>query len=257
MNFMNFLTSIRRRWYIGVAGLLIAAVGAVFVYQAVKPTYERSASELLLPGSQSIPKGGNPYLFLGDVSQATDILVRALGAGDVQKPEVEGHPGATVAVARDSTTSGPIVVITTTGKTDADADAVLHGMVTQLRTTLATLQTNAGAKGGQLITSTSLTFDRTSTLNQKTRYTYTGIAAATILVVTLLTIAFVDGLILGGARRRRAAEEEEEGAPAESKALLAVVREVSDDGSDAAAGRPAGADRSDDGRGRKNRANGG
>lgn len=254
MNFMSFLTSIRRRWYIGVAGLLIAAVGAVFVYQAVKPTYERSASELLLPGSQSIPKGGNPYLFLGDVSQATDILVRALGADDVQKPAVEGHPGATVAVARDSTTSGPIVVITTTGKTDADADAVLHGMVTQLRTTLATLQTNAGAKGGQLITSTSLTFDRTSTLNQKTRYTYTGIAAATIVVVTLLTIAFVDGLILGRARRRKAAEED---APSESKAVLAVVREVSDEGSDRAGELSAGADRSDHARGRKNRANGG
>lgn len=254
MNFMNFLTSIRRRWYIGVAGLLVAAVAAVFVYQTVKPSYERSASELLLPGSQSIPKGGNPYLFLGDVSQATDILVRALGADDVQKPAVEGHPGATVAIARDSTTSGPIVVITTTAKTNADAEAVLHGMVKQLRTTLATLQTNAGAKGGQLITSTSLTFDRSSTLNQKTRYTYTGIAAATIVVITLLAIAFIDGLILGRARRKKAAAQDP---PSEPKAVLAAVPEVNDDESDEAPERAAVAgDRSRRRRDRQNSANG-
>jgi hypothetical protein len=216
MNFMNFLASIRRRWYIGVAGLLITAVACLFVYQTVKPTYERSASELLLPGSSSIPKDSNPYLFLGDVSQATDILVRALTADDVQSPALNGREGASVAVSRDVSTSGPIVVITVTAKTDADTKAVLHKMLDQLETTLATLQTDAGAKGQALITSTQLTFDENSTLVQKTRYTYTGGVAAGGLVVTLLTIALVDGLILGRTRRRRA----------EAKAVLVRVPEA-------------------------------
>jgi len=219
MNFMNFLASIRRRWYIGVAGLLVTAIACLFVYQTVKPTYERSASELLLPGSSTIPKDSNPYLFLGDVSQATDILVRALTADDVQSPALKGHPGASVAVSRDSSTSGPIVVITVTAKTDADTEAVLQGMLGQLGKTLATLQSTAGAKGNALITSTQLTFDENSTLVQKTRYTYTGIAGAGGLVVTLLTIALVDGLVLGRVRRRRA----------DAKAVLVAVPEALDD----------------------------
>jgi hypothetical protein len=222
MNFMNFLSSIRRRWYIGVAGLLITAVACVFVYQTVKPTYERSASELLLPGSSSIPKDSNPYLFLGDVSQATDILVRALTADDVQSPALNGREGASVAVSRDVSTSGPIVVMTVTAKTDADTKAVLHKMLDQLELTLATLQTDAGAKGNALITSTQLTFDENSTLVQKTRYTYTGGVGAGGLVVTILTIALVDGLILGRVRRRRA----------EAKTVLVALPEALDGNSE-------------------------
>ena len=78
------LGSLWRRWYITFPGLLVAGLLAVGAWFVVPPTYERSASEFLVPGSGSLPQNAtNPFLYLNGLTQAADVLVRALGSNNV------------------------------------------------------------------------------------------------------------------------------------------------------------------------------
>ena len=75
--------SLRRRWYL-VLALAVLTVGATFlVAQRTGETYEATGTVLVFPPSQTEGPTGdmseeNPYLSLGGVGQARDVVVRAL-----------------------------------------------------------------------------------------------------------------------------------------------------------------------------------
>jgi hypothetical protein len=201
MNLRRLLSSIGRRWYIAVAGLLVTAVLCGFAYQAIKPTYERLATVTLLPGTATIPVGGNPYLYLGGLTQASDVLVTALGASSVQSPIIHDFPGSTINVARDQSTSGPMLLLTVDARSDANAAGALDEILAEVPATLATLQERAHVPGGARMDSLTLTSASTSTVSQKTRYELVAIAGVLGLAVTLLFVALIDSLLLTRADR--------------------------------------------------------
>jgi hypothetical protein len=201
MTLMNFLRGLGRRWYIVVAGLLLAAGISGITYFAMSPTYERTASVLLVPGAGSIPAGGNPYLYLGGLSQASDVLVRALGANDVRDPILLGHPDTDFTVTRDATTSGPLLAITVEGANDSTVITVLEGALAAIPATLTDLQDEAAVPDDSRISSLSLTVDPTSDIVQKGRIETVGFIGAAIVAGTLLLAGLVDGLALSNWRR--------------------------------------------------------
>ncbi len=203
MTILTVLHAIRRRWYVLVAGLLLTAVLCGLAYQRTAPVFQRSASELLVPGSQTVPDGGNPFLYLGGLGQASDVLVRALGAADLQGPIQNEYPEITVDVSRDVSTSGPIVLITAEGENDDDVAAVFQRMLDAAPTTLKALQTQAGVPTPARISLLPVTVDAKSTASQKGRLQVAGLIGAAGLAGSVLLVALVDGLALGAARRRR------------------------------------------------------
>ncbi|TQL42020.1 hypothetical protein FB562_2610 [Homoserinimonas aerilata] len=142
MNFSDTLRGLLRRWYIVVPGLLAAAAIAIGAWFAIPPGYNRSATQLLLPGANSIPEGANPYLFLGGLAPAADVLVRAIGSENVVNDMAEKHPGVEIAISRDTTTAGPIILITVTADSDAAAEEVLTLLVERTATVLEDFQTS-------------------------------------------------------------------------------------------------------------------
>jgi hypothetical protein len=203
MIFSTILHGIRRRWYLLIAGLIATAAVGVFAYQQTDPTYERSASELLVPGSQTVPEGGNPFLYLGGLAQASDVLVRALGARDLQGPIQSEYPGTSVVIDRDVSTSGPIIIITIEGKDDTAVREVFQRMLEAAPTTLNSLQSQASVPRPAQITILPITIDVESTINDKGRLQAAAMAIAAGLVATILVLTLVDGLILARGRRRR------------------------------------------------------
>jgi hypothetical protein len=203
MIFSTILHSIRRRWYLLIAGLIATAAAGVFVYQETDPTYQRSASELLVPGSQTVPEGGNPFLYLGGLAQASDVLVRALGARDLQGPIQSEYPATSVIIDRDVSTSGPIIVITIEGKDDTAVGDVFQRMLAAAPDTLTDLQSQANVPLAAQITILPITIDVESTINDKGRLQAAAMVIAAGLVGTILVIALVDGLILALRGRRR------------------------------------------------------
>ena len=202
MNLKNLLHSMRRRWYIMLGGILIAGALCGLAYSNISPTYQRSASVLLIPGSTSIPAGGNPYLYLGGLAQASDVLVRALSADEVLTPILGPEPAVEVTIARDTTTSGPIVVISVSGTDDAQVAAVFTEVLGVVPTTFDNLQASAGVADDAKVTTLPLTVDTTSTLSQKSRLQAIGVVGVGTLAATLLLTGFIDGLLLAPRRPR-------------------------------------------------------
>ena len=110
--------SLRRRWYL-VLALAVLTVGATFlVAQRVGETYEATGTVLVFPPSQAEDPTGamtqeNPYLALGGVNQARDVVVRALTSKKIADEFGETYPsGTTFEIAPDFTNSAPIILFT-------------------------------------------------------------------------------------------------------------------------------------------------
>lgn len=206
MNLATFIRGVARRWYVVAAGLLLTAVACFLVYGHVGVTYQRDSTEVLIPGTVSYPKGDNPYLYIGNLSQACDVLVGALGAENVQDPITKRYPGTTITVARDQSTSGPMVSITVTAPSNDFAAGALRAIDAQIAPTLASIQSKADVPPDALMKVIPVTADTASQASKKTRLELTGLVGAVGLVVSLLAAALLDSLLLTWGTRRRAAE---------------------------------------------------
>lgn len=204
MNLIDTLRGLLRRWYILVAGLVLAVAVAFGSWTVVTPGYERTATQLLLPGRGTLPGSSpNPYLFLGGLTYAADVLVRAVGSENLVNEVTERYPGTDVTVTRDPTTAGPVILITVTAKSDADAKEVLAMLVDRTANTLEQIQIEENVAPRNQMTVTSVTVDEQSTIRQRTRLVVTVGAAGGIIVLSILVASLVDGLIRSSTRGRR------------------------------------------------------
>ncbi len=204
MKFSDTLRKLWRRWYIVLPGIIVAAALAVGVWYTIPPGYERSATQLLIPGAASMPDGANPYLFLGGLAPAADVLVRAVGSENVLNEMVAEHPDTKIAITRDTTTAGPVVLIVVTAPSDAAAKRVLELLVTRTATVLEDLQRTENIASNNRVTVLPITVDTKSVLQERTRMVGAAGAGIAGVVLTLLLAGLVDGFSSKRRRRRRA-----------------------------------------------------
>ena len=202
MKFIDTLRGLLRRWYILLPGIIVAASLTIGMWYIIPPGYYRSSTQLLLPGASSVPVGANPYLFLGGLAPAADVLVRAIGSENVLNEMAEDHPGVEIKISRDTTTAGPIILIAVTASSDADAREVLGLLVERTATVLEDFQQMERIPAENRMTVIPVTIDKQSVLQQRTRLL--GVAGAAIggIVLTVFIAGLVDGL---SQQRKRAA----------------------------------------------------
>ena len=194
MNLADTLRGLWRRWYIVIPGLVLTILVAIAAWQVIKPDYERAGTQLLLPGLASIPEAGNPYLYLGGLSQAADVLVTAMSSERELGTILEDHPGAEIRILRDPLTSGPQILTTVTASSNAEAGEILDAAMARTTRVLGGLQDVDGITQGNRIGIKSITVDNRSTLIQKNRAVGVGGATLGMLLITLLTAGLVEGL---------------------------------------------------------------
>lgn len=202
-----------RRWYITVPSLVLAAVLAGVAWQLVPPTYERSASQLLVPGAGTVPARGNPYFYLSGLAQAADVVVRAVGSENVEEEIDRSFDDVEIEVMRDPSTAGPMILIIVDAPSDADAAEVLNILVARTRSELESLQASDHVAPSDRILAQSITVDQQGTLRQRNRIVATGAVGAIVAVLGLLGAALVDGL--AARRRRRTGNPDLTGVPAD------------------------------------------
>ncbi|GAA5201497.1 hypothetical protein [Microbacterium jejuense] len=191
-----------RRWYIVVPGLLLAAACGVAAWMAVEPEYERQGVQIVLPGMGSLPEDAtNPYLYLSGLALPADIVVQAVMGENVLNEVLEDFPGAQVDVTR-SGTSAPIITITVTAESDADAEKLLAIMMDRTTSTLESMQQEESIADSSRMSISTLAVDTQSRQIQRTRLLIAGGAALLVAAITLFVTALVDGL---AKRRRRSA----------------------------------------------------
>ena len=202
MQLKDLGTTLARRWYLTLAGLLATAGLCIGTFTAVPPTYQTTADVVLLPPKTSVGTGGNPYLYLGGLQQAVDVLTRAL-TSDASRTELLGAVGAgEYDVVPDLSTSGPILIVTGTGTTSTIADSARNAVLDRVPTTLVQLQTALSVATDSQITSMVLTADEKPKLILKTRLRAVAAAGVLGLIASAMFIGFVDGLLASRALRR-------------------------------------------------------
>ncbi|GGH49070.1 hypothetical protein [Microbacterium album] len=224
MNIADTLRGLLRRWYIAAPGLLLAVAAAGAVWLHVPPTYERSATQLLLPGEASLPQpepvagqdddeevpGANPFLFLGGLTTAADVLVSAVGSPDSVSVATDLFEGSEVTVARDPRTSGPMLLVTVSAPSDRAAARLIDVMLDRTEQVLEELQTEQKVPEAARVRVSPIAVDSESVLRGRDRTLLAAAAGAATALLTLFVTAAVDGLARRprrGGRRGQTADE--------------------------------------------------
>jgi capsular polysaccharide biosynthesis protein len=191
-----------RRWYLVVVGIAVT-IGLTFAARSVVPvTYQAEASVLLLPPQSSVGIGNNPYLALGGLTAAADVLSRAMSNDEtVQSLHAAGTSG-TYSVTRDLTTNGPVILVTADNSEATGASRTLKHVVDGLSPTLAKLQTAISVAARYRIVTQIITQDDTAHPVGKAQLRAMLVAIAAGLFGTLVACSLVDGLLLRRTARR-------------------------------------------------------
>jgi hypothetical protein len=201
MKLADVIGALRRRWYIVLTSILLAVGAASFAWTTVPPQYERSGTQLLLPGLATIPEDANPYLYVGGLYQIADVIVRAVGPEDISAA-VQEYPGTEVAVTRDQA-AGAVVIVTVTASSDEAATAVLDDMLVVTEETLQELQDDQSIPDNERVSFTPLTKSAESVVVQKTRMLVTALAGIGVLVLGAGITMLVDNLLRSRRRAHR------------------------------------------------------
>lgn len=196
MHLADTLRSILRRWYIFLLGLVLSfgMAGAAAIY--IQPTYEAEGTLLLMPPNGVVGPEGNPYLYLGGMTEALDVLVRRSNAPESVEAVEEKFSGLEIISAPDRTTSSPILVITVTGD---NADEVLNAMEvgrTVVLRNLDAMQNELDVPRTMRISAEDLVIPLEATANRKMALQLAILLAAAGSVGTLMFTGFIDGQLL-------------------------------------------------------------
>ena len=160
----DVFVALMRRWYLTLAGLLATAGLAFAALQLVPPAWESEASIVLLPPKSAVEPGANPYLQLGDLAPTLDLLVASLSDQRMQQSIKSRSPSAVYTVEADTTSSGPVMVVSVIDQTPVNAVAVRDQLVQQTPLRLAELQDSLTIPSRSRITSMILTQDAVPTI---------------------------------------------------------------------------------------------
>ncbi len=145
MRFDEVIRIWRRRAALTAGLVLLALAGLAAALALFPPTYQSEASVVLLASrAASRVTGGNPYLgFTPSLSLTADVVSRALvGPATVEQLASEGFEDSyTVAQPTYTTTAtGSVLIITVTGADPAGVERTLHGVIGELKYSLALMQ---------------------------------------------------------------------------------------------------------------------
>lgn len=201
MELNAFWAALLRRWYLTVAGVALAIAITALMVVRIGPTYKAEGALLLFPPTTTIKNGttvetqGNPYLMLGGLSQARDIVIRSLDSRSAKKQFEEQEPLATYEVTPDFSTSGPIIVIDVSAPSQSAAVAGLKTVMSTVPGTLKALQSGLDLPQSAYITSRKLTADTIPEVVRSGQIRSGIVVGVVVMALTLFLLALLDGLL--------------------------------------------------------------
>lgn len=224
MELKPFWAALLRRWYLTVVGLALTIVLTFLMVARIGPTYEAEGTMLLFPPMSTIKNGttvetqGNPYLMLGGLNQARDIVLTALSARSAREEFAAQHPSSEYEVTPDFTTSGPLIVIAVRAESAQDAVAGLAAMPEAVKDTLASIQSDLHLPRSAYITAKTLSADASPEVVRTGQIRGGIVAGAVVMVIMLFLVGLSDGLLTARADRR-----ERSGRGRETKSRMPAV----------------------------------
>ena len=207
MYLRDVLDSCLRRWWLLVACLMISTGAVLLASTVVVPTYEATASVVLIPPQNPEEPNQNRYLGLGGLTQSADVLSGSMMSEETSDSLVEAEPDAEYEVLPDFATSAPILKATVTSKSSDACGAMLELVLTQMPANLQALQDSVGIKSSNQITQVLVSRDTAPAKVEKARIRILAALSVGLMLFTALLVAAVDGLLLRRSARKQAPSE--------------------------------------------------
>lgn len=200
----DMILGLWRRWYLVLAFLLVTLGLCFLVKQSVPATYRAQGSLVLMPPSSTVGPEGNPYLYLGGMGQALDILAAEVSAADSAKPILEAHPGTSYVAEPDRSSSGSVIRVTVEGANRTRVTEALKDVIALVPTTLTAMQDVQKVPPASRIGLMTLVVEDEPTEDNKTRTVTVLAAAGGGAALSVLLTGFIDGRLLARKQRRAA-----------------------------------------------------
>lgn len=210
MRISETIASLWRRWYVLVAGLLVTGGLGWAVFNYVPTPYESTGSQLLMPPAATVGEGGNPYLFLGGMNEALDVLIRRSNSEESRDPVLKQFPGVDYTVSRDYQTPSPILIIDVSASSESDALQSLKAAMSTVDQNLVAMQEEVDVPGSMIISTRDLVVPDSAIVDSKMAMQTSVLAVGVGLVGTIMVTGFLDGVLT---RRRSRGAAEPSGGP--------------------------------------------
>jgi hypothetical protein len=191
-----------RRWYAALGGLIVVGAVCALAYVSVPVDYKASGSLVLLPSAQSVGSGGNPYLFLGGLGQAMDVLTRRMAAAETVEKFSMQYQKMSYTALPDVTSGSSILVVTVKARSAATAEQALAAILADVPTELTTMQDSLHVPATSRISSMPVAEPSPPVPDTKGQIQAVGAVGAAGTVLVVLFTALLDGLLLRQKRRR-------------------------------------------------------
>ncbi|MFJ4265385.1 hypothetical protein ACIPY1_02390 [Paenarthrobacter nicotinovorans] len=155
-----------------------------------------------MPSAHSVGQDGNPYLNLGGMGEALDILTRRLSSEEVRKQIATDFPNATYTAETDKGTSGAILLITATSPDPNDSLGTTQAVMKAAPTLLGQMQEALNVPETSRISTMTLLVDSKATPETKARTQILLISAAGGVGLTLIMVVLIDSLLKTRATRK-------------------------------------------------------
>lgn len=189
----EFFAVIRRRWLLVLIGVLLTVGLTAGAYLVSKPTYEVTGTVLLLPPPSSAdPTTANPYLRLGGLNQAVDLVGVALTDQTTQLEMQAISKDVTYSVQGDVRTSSPLLLIDVKDSSPETAIKIRDILVSRVPVRLDAMQNALGVGTKDRVTTSVLTLDEQATEVGKNRLRAAVVVGAAGLALTLVIAALWD-----------------------------------------------------------------
>ncbi|XAS70343.1 hypothetical protein VUN82_14580 [Micrococcaceae bacterium Sec5.1] len=195
MQLRTILRSLWRRWYLVLFGIALTLLVCIQVQQNTPEKYKAQASLVMMPSAQTVGADGNPYLKLGGMGEALDILTRRLSADEVRRPLAERFATSTYTAETDRGTSGAILLITAVSSSPQETMETLQAVMDQAPVSLKEMQEALDVPLESRISTMTLVVDRGPVPEVKARTQLLLVAGAGGAGLTLVLTALADGLL--------------------------------------------------------------
>lgn len=203
MEFSEILAQLRRWWWLAVLGVLATGGLAYGATLAVAVQYTAESSLVLIPPRTTTDAPANPFLAIGGLNPAADVLVRSLNTGTFHDQHTPAGTSMKYTVARDTDASGPLLVVDASAASPKDAMDLLDAVVREAPVRLAQLQTDVGVQDSVAIRITEIARVAAPKTDSKSQ-TRAMVAVAVVgLAGTVLLVRLVDTLAARRVRRPR------------------------------------------------------
>lgn len=194
--------SLLRRWMLAILAIAATAGACLLATRLIPPTYETSASVVLVPPKSVIEPTANRFLELSSLTQAADVLTRALSSDTTHELVSRTAPTGTYEVTDDPATNAPVLIITVKAPSSAEASALIDAVLAQAPVSMSELQSSLSVSRNAEITTIPVEQDVEPALNRKSQVRAVVALGVLLLGGGAMLIGSLDGFLLVRAARK-------------------------------------------------------